>query len=327
MPDVISFEQAIKASRGRMRTVLLGNGFSIAQGGGHFLYANLLEVCKLPSDSPIRKVFEKLRVYDFEVVMRALEEAAHIEIAYGDEAKAEQFWNDSTIVRDALIAAIREVHPGIRFEIPDAQCEACGKFLMRFDRIFTLNYDLLLYWVVLAATRGFQDGFGLGDGIDGFRTFSLGANCNTYYLHGALHLFLDPKLDTVKRVLTGSKIIDDIAATIRERSQSPLIVAEGTAAQKISKIKSVPYLHHCYDALASVSGSLFIFGHGASSKDAHIYDAICRSDLDTVFFCVHKPAEHLNKIQEEVARYVARSRDITWHYVDAATADVWGAAS
>jgi hypothetical protein len=326
MPDVISFDDAIKASRGTGRAVLLGNGFSIAQGGGRFSYSNLLEICKLPPEGPIRKVFEVLQTVDFEMVMKALEDASYIARAYGDAAAAERFAADASAVREALIDAVHEVHPGVRFEVPEKQSEACGKFLMRFDKIFTLNYDLLLYWVILAATKGFQDGFGLGDEVNGLRTFSSGALCNTYYLHGALHLFLDRELETLKRVVTGSTIIDDIANTIRTRSQLPLIAAEGTAVQKIARIRSVPYLHHCYDELIDLGGTLFIFGHGVSTNDSHIYDAICESGVHKVFFCVHKPAERLSSVREELARYVERAKDIDWIYVDAATADVWGPA-
>jgi hypothetical protein len=141
-----------------------------------------------------------------------------------------------------------------------------------------------------------------------------------------LHLFLDQERETLKRVVTESTIINDIATTIRARSQLPLIVAEGTAVQKIARIRSVPYLHRCYRELAGLGGSLFIFGHGVSTNDSHIYDAICESRVRKVFFCVHKPAERLGAMREELARYVERAKDIEWSYVDAATANVWGPA-
>jgi hypothetical protein len=143
-------------------------------------------------------------------------------------------------------------------------------------------------------------------------------------LHGALHLFLDAELETKKRILTDTTIIDDIAATIRQRAQLPLFVAEGTAAQKIARIRSIPYLTHCYETLASVKGNLFIFGHAASDNDTHIYDAICRSGIKMAFVFVHNPEEHLSTIRERLARFAVRRKDIEWSYVDAATAKVWG---
>lgn len=325
MSQIMSFEDAIKVSGNNTRSVLLGNGFSIAQAGAQFSYGSLLDYSELPHDDPIRQVFNVLETFNFERVMEALEDASQIEAAYGDNDRAKRFRDDAARVREALITAVHTVHPGVRFDIPQAQRDACAAFLKRFEAIFTLNYDLLLYWVILhGASDKFSDGFGLGDKVDGFRTFDLGARCCTYYLHGALHLFLSPELETQKRVLTENTIIEDIAATIRQRSQLPLFVAEGTTTQKIARIRSIPYLTRCYEQLSDVRGSLYILGHAASDNDAHIYDAICYSGAEMVFVFVHNPEENLDAMREQLARYTARREDIKWLYVDAATAKVWG---
>jgi hypothetical protein len=325
MSRTLSFQEAIKASNAGLRAVLLGNGFSIAQGGGQFAYPSLLEQSGLSNDNPIRKVFDVIKTVDFERVMKALEEAAQIELAYGAEDRSERFSADAASVREALIRAIHTVHPGVRFEIPMPQQDACAAFLKNFDYVFTLSYDLLLYWVILHAARDrFSDGFAYGDEVDGFRTFQVGAPCNTYYLHGALHLFVDPALDTQKRILTSTTIIEDIAATIRKRAQLPLFVAEGTAVQKIARIRSIPYLTYCHDALISLGGNLFLFGHAASENDAHIYDGICQSKIKKIFVCVHEPDVNLAGLGERLAKYEKRRKDIEWHYVDATTARVWG---
>ena len=325
MSQILSFEEAIRVSGTNVRSVLLGNGFSIAQAGGQFSYKSLLDFSGLPEDDPIRNVFNVLETFDFEKVMEALEDASHIEAAYEDKDRAKRFRDDAARVREALITAVHTVHPGVRFDIPQAQRDACAAFLRRFEAVFTLNYDLLLYWVILhGAQDKFTDGFGHGDTVDGFRTFDLGAPCSTYYLHGALHLFLSAKLDTQKRILTKNTIIEDIAATIRQRTQLPLFVAEGTATQKIARIRSIPYLTYCYEQLSDVRGSLFIFGHAASDNDAHLYDAICCSGVEMVFVFVHKPDENLDTMREQLAKYTARREDIEWLYVDAATAKVWG---
>jgi hypothetical protein len=76
MVDVISFSDAIKASGSFRRSILLGNGFSIAQGGNRFSYQDLLEKSGLEEGNPIRKVFSALNTFDFEAVMLALEDAS-----------------------------------------------------------------------------------------------------------------------------------------------------------------------------------------------------------------------------------------------------------
>ena len=73
--------------------------------------------------------------------MRALEHAARIEAAYKDVAKSEQFQQDAQAVREALIRAVRAVHPDVQFEIPKDQVENCSDFLSKFKKVFTLNYD------------------------------------------------------------------------------------------------------------------------------------------------------------------------------------------
>lgn len=222
----ISYEEALKKSD-KNRSLLVGNGFSIAQAGGQFSYSALLEKSGLQPGTPIRQLFDTLATVDFELVMRALQDAAQVENAYGAADRATMFRNDAAAVREALIHAVREVHPGIQFDIPEAQRKQCAAFLGSFENIFTVNYDLLLYWVVLKmGGHIFTDGFGLGETIGGFRTFSEGGACNTFYLHGALHLFLGPKLDTLKRIVTTSTIISDISDTIRARQELPLFVAD-----------------------------------------------------------------------------------------------------
>lgn len=323
VPPILSFEDAITASSARKKVVLLGNGFSIAQSGGQFSYSNLLERCGLARDEPVRNVFNVLSTVDFEEVIHALEHAAKIEAAYGDAGKSQKFQVDATLVRAALIHAIRAVHPNIQFDVPEAQRNACAAFLSRFELIFTLNYDLLLYWTILHAARQHTDGFAFGDEIDGFRTFNEGAPCSTHYLHGALHLFCNDELETQKRIVTNYTIIDDITETIRSHGRLPLFVAEGTTTQKKGRINSVPYLRYCYDKLANIEGSLFVYGHSAQPNDHHIYDAIFNSSIDKVFFCVHRPERKWGGLRERLAPFAERNPNIEIVYVDAGTVSLW----
>jgi hypothetical protein len=191
--DLINFDDAIRETGSLSmfdRSLLLGNGFSIAQGSGRFSYQHLLDNAGLPSNGPIKSIFEALNTFDFELVIKGLGQASKIATAYSNRAVAELFSRDAVSVRDSLITAIRTVHPEVHFEIPDSQCKACSIVLNHFSSLFTTNYDLLLYWVIVKDTTLFSDGFGTGDEVDSFRLFNEHAACNTYYVHGALHLFL-----------------------------------------------------------------------------------------------------------------------------------------
>jgi len=147
-----------------------------------FDYRTLLERSGIPEESEIRNVFRRLETVDFEEVIRALEHAALIEAAYEKVARADRFNADAGVVRDALIRAVQEVHPGIQFDIPEHQRDTCAALLRNFHQVFTLNYDLLLYWVIIHGARSrHSDGFGLGEQTpDGFRTFSPDANCTVF---------------------------------------------------------------------------------------------------------------------------------------------------
>ena len=303
---------------------MIGNGFSIAQGGGQFSYANLLDQAELEPESSLKRVFDALNTVDFELVMEALEDAAKIEDAYGETDRATLFKTDAEAVREALIHAVRKVHPGISLEIPQDQRDRCGAFLRNFSNIFTINYDLLLYWVILnAGGNAFTDGFGLGSEVDGFRTFSENGMCNTFYLHGALHLFLGDERSTLKRVVTSGAIIDEIASTIRKRNQLPLFVAEGTSVQKMARINSVPYLRNGYDHLKELVGDLFIYGHSVAENDYHLYNAIFGSKIKKLFVCVYRPKDNLQNVREKLAQFCVRNEDIEVSYVDSGTVQIW----
>jgi Domain of unknown function (DUF4917) len=321
---LLAFDEALALAESNDRSVLLGNGFSIAQSGGDFSYRSLLDRADIENDDPLRAVFKVFNTVDFEEVVRALEHAAEVERAYGDDSRCGKFLEDASRVREALIHAVRDVHPSIQFEVPDDQKENCHKFLSNFSNIFTINYDLLLYWVTLSA-GGFADGFGLGAEVNGFRRFSESARCSVFYLHGALHLFLDETRDTLKKIVRYSTILDEISGVIRTRKRLPLFVAEGTSSKKLGVINSVPYLRYCYDKLSDLSGDLFIFGHSAAENDKHIYEVIFRqtSKVNNVYMFVYKPEDNISIYEERLAPYLTRNSDVNVRYIDSATAKVW----
>jgi hypothetical protein len=74
MQQIISFSDAISATEGEDRALLLGNGFSIR----HFSYKNLLSVAGIEDESPLMRLFNDFNTFDFEAVIRALEDAASV---------------------------------------------------------------------------------------------------------------------------------------------------------------------------------------------------------------------------------------------------------
>jgi hypothetical protein len=320
MANIISFDEASKKA-GKNWSLLIANGFSIK----YFRYANLLEKSGLHPGSPLRALFDELSTVDFEIVIRALEDASLVERTYRKEARATRLASEADKLRQALVHAVRITHPVHREEIAD-DIPPCVNFLSQFDKIFTLNYDLLLYWVILDNTQQFRDGFGLAEERNGFLwPFKTEAHCNIYNLHGSLHLFRTPDGEVEKRIDQGSGVIDAIASTITNAKRLPLYVAEGTSPQKLARIYSVPYLRHCYEKLQQSENAFFVYGHSASENDAHIYDALFRSDIGHLYFCVHQPTADVANIDGELSRYQKRNEsEIGYTLVDAESAPVWG---
>jgi len=322
----IDFDDAIAEAKAKIKqrrqniSLLLGNGFSAK----YFSYASLLDSAVFKRDDPLRELFDHLATVDFERVVKALQDAAQVELAYGKRIHARELNRDARRLRRILVNAIRNTHPSHRADIED-EIPSCVKFLNHFNDVFTLNYDLLLYWVSLDAKARLADGFGLGRRRNGFiGPFSPGAHCDIYNLHGGLHLFRDG-IDVRKRVHQGDGVIDAIAHTILHDNRLPLYVAEGDSAAKLERIKSSPYLSHCYDKLSDSAGALFVYGHSAHTNDAHIYSAIFHSGIKHLYFCVHKPTPaKLRKFAGELARYRERAdSEIKWTFVDSASAYVW----
>lgn len=144
MQKIIKFDEAIEATDGEDRALLIGNGFS-AQ---YFDYQSLLEKSGLDDGTPLRTLFDDLDTVDFEVVVRALEGAVVDENAYGNTTRAKELDDDAQKVHEALIYSITDTHPKNRDDLC-FQYTRSAAFLRNFSTVFTLNYDLLLYWVIL----------------------------------------------------------------------------------------------------------------------------------------------------------------------------------
>jgi len=319
VPDIIEYDEAMKRAGGKGCSLLLGNGFSIK----YFSYKNLLEKADLDDKEPVRVLFDKLGTVDFERVVKALEDAATVECAYGDDVHADQLVQDANKLREALVHAVRGTHPAHREDIEDI-IPSCIEFLTPFENAFTMNYDLLLYWVILTESN-FNDGFGLGSEANGYLgPFKEGAYCNVYNLHGGLHLFKNEDDTVEKRLMGATGVIDAIAQAITVEKRFPVYVAEGTSTAKLSRINSIPYLKHCYETLKSSAGPFFVYGHSADPNDAHIYNALFRSKISHLYFCVHQPSTNVAEVDGELARYkkLARSK-IEYTFVDSESVHVW----
>lgn len=265
--------------------LLVANGFSQAWNSDIFNYANLYEKADFQESSTIlRGLFEHFQTYDFERVMNHLLSAEAVAKAYGaDEAVVKKIENDQQVLKDALIATIGKTHPGRPMDVSEKAYVSAREFLSRFDRIFSLNYDLLLYWA--RNQSELAPGGHLAD--DGFRTEARWvpeeADQKVFFLHGGLHLY-DTGFDIRKLAYksSGTSIIDQVRGNL-EKGVFPLFVSEPTAERKKARIEHNPYLSYGFRELTKLDSALVVYGHSVHDNDKHIFDQIKLSAVSKVF--------------------------------------------
>jgi hypothetical protein len=319
-PEVILFDAAMKQASNKGCSLLLGNGFSAAYSS----YKTLLEKADFAAGDPVRKLFGSLETANFEQIVKALEDASIVEAAYGHEEQSKTLKADAIRVREGLVNAVKAAHPPYRDDIAKV-IPSCVEFLAPFGKVFTLNYDLLLYWVIIGRQQ-FNDGFGLGAESNGFRgPFKPNPRCNIFNIHGGLHLFLTTDFEIEKRLATAAGMIDAITETISQGERFPVYVAEGTSLAKVKRINSTPYLKHCYQQLREITGVFFVYGSSADESDVHIYNTLFKSRIDHLYFCIYKPTvESLAQMNARLSFYQkSNGSRVGYTFVDSESAGVW----
>jgi hypothetical protein len=262
-------------------SLLLGNGFSQAFSG-KFGYQRLRDVAamddKLTSTVTQDQLFEHAESDDFETVIQHLEQSAHLIQLYDatDSSLAAALIADAQVVKDGLVDALTRIHPDSARTVDDAKYIAVRGFLRNFANIFTLNYDLLLYWAVnqdrLQPPVVRSDGFRRPEGVLTWRYPERDDDQALFFLHGAMHLYTDGG-DIRKLTAADGNIVDQLRSNL-DQGRYPLVVTEGSRGNKEARIAQVPYLAFGYRRLARLTGALFVHGVAFSRNDQHILDAI-----------------------------------------------------
>ncbi len=326
---MLTFDEALATiPAGTLPTVLLGNGFSQAWNAAIFNYASLFQVANFGDrDVQIRTLFERLNTWDFESVMRTLLSAELVGEVHGfEQGVIDTIKSDQAILKEALLTAVSDNHPRLPNELTRAQYEAVRKFLSRFSQIFTVNYDLLMYW---ARNQDLEPAWKTDDG---FRAAQLwkgyGTDQAVHFLHGGLHLYEDPT-GIRKHVYTG-EVGGGIVGQVRDNLNQqpprfPLFVAEPTYQKKKERIDRSPYLSYCLRALTSVATPIFILGHSMDQNDMHIFEAIRKSAVRQIFVSVFGD-EHSDANRRLIANSTAYLGGplTTVNFFNASTVAPWG---
>jgi len=330
--------------KNRPRHLLLGNGFSMAYDAKIFSYNALNKFIEEINNDLLKKLFQIINTKNFEVVMQQLDNFCQLAKEFSsDKQLTNKVQKASDALKKSLINAVKELHPEHVFKIPEKKSESCAQFLNAFLRsnshVFTTNYDVLLYWVLM------RNKDKIGSAVDGFgRTMEEGEDIttadlewganknsqNVHYLHGALPLF-DAGVSVVKEEYDGQKLLLEKIKNRIEQKEYPIFVTGGNGKDKLTHILHNPYLLFCYDKLCNIEGSLITFGFNFGEYDEHIIEAIntaskngekVKNRLWSIYVGIYsdKDKKHIESITKKfkckVNMYDAKTALIWDSYVD-----------
>jgi hypothetical protein len=277
-------------------SILLGNGSSISVDP-RFSYTLLYEKVKNYSNlnTELLDLFMQYDTNNFELILRLLLETSQVnKVLRIQDLKTKEYYLE---LRKALIETIRIIHPDydeVKFKL-----SKIATFLSRFNTVVNLNYDLLIYWAMMAfnAINGtwFKDCFVHGKFEKDFgfmRKPTAGAKGATlvFYPHGSLFLATEPFTGEAKlSSLENKTLLETVLRMWEQENYIPLFVSEGTSKEKFAAITRNNYLNTVYDdVLPRMSKSLLIYGWSLSEQDDHIINAIARQYVDNIAISVYK---------------------------------------
>lgn len=312
--------------------LILGNGASIAIDE-RFDYSSLYEEASIKDD--VRDVFCYAKTYDFELVLKMLHDTKNVNKFLGiKDKKTKPAYRN---LRDALIKTVKKIHPP--YDDVSFKLKSYAEFMKNFKIVVSLNYDLLVYWTMLAANRrgkkhSFKDCFyyegRLVDNWQDYREPYGRAKKTTlvFFQHGNLVLATDQYGEECKISQTGYKnLLETVFDKWKSEDYIPLFVSEGTNKQKRRAIHRSHYLNVVYGSVFRDLGqTLVIYGWSMKKKDVHILKTIGKiKGLKSVAVSVHTSLRNHKKCQDVKSRLrkVTENKKLQVKFFDAESAGKW----
>jgi len=342
---LLTYDEVLEETKENKRFLLLGNGFSMAYNKDRFSFTSLFQSAVdkglIDSKSPMYEIFKDFDTTDFEEIIKNLEISIKVFNAYNilKDEDASMIYTDAMKLKEHLVDIITNNHPEKITDILEEEFKYSVDFVKNYDSVYTLNYDLLLYWTTMKL-EDYKNSkivknikLEIGDGFSDLTNNSTdyvvytnnGKNSRyqkIFYLHGALHIF-DNKYEIIKNTYSRTK------KTLKEQTLEnlkkeiyPIFVSEGTSSQKKSKIIHNAYLNHCYRSLKALGGqnSLIIFGTMLKTNDEHIQDAIMESNIKKIYIGIGS-TDKITELDSFVEEAKKRYKKI--YFYDYKTVQVW----
>jgi hypothetical protein len=296
--------------------LLLGNGFSL-QFSTNFSYSSLFDIFLTNCDEIHNRLFSQFGTTNFELIQKYLTYALKVNGILG--LSTTEINTAIEQLKNGLIQTIEQVHPRNQ-DINFDQLERIAGQMGTFGNIFTTNYDLYLYHIIMkskdlsVSKKGFvayQDYFWGNQAPNGFKQFMSYQNYNykdIYYLHGSLFLFRENLMDIkLLRDSEETELIDIISEQIRN-NKFPTFISEGSGNDKLNSIKNNNYLTFCLNVLSKSKSPIIIFGNSLGDFDNHILRAIKNNPKD-IIYCIYCGERTIAEINAEKFDFLSKFND------------------
>lgn len=296
--------------------LLLGNGFSL-QFSGNFSYTSLFEIFLQNCDEVHRHLFREFDTTNFELIQKYLTYALKVNGILG--LSTAEITIAIEQLKNGLIKTIEQVHPRNQ-DINFNQLERIALQMSAFGNIYTTNYDLYLYHIIMKSMDlrltqkgyvAYQDYFWGNQAPNGFKQFMSYQNCNykdIFYLHGSLFIFRENLMDIkLLRDNEETELIDIISQQIRN-NKFPTFISEGSGYNKLNSIKNNNYLTYCLNTLKKSNKPIIIFGNSLGEFDNHILESIKNIPKD-IIYCIYCGNRTIAEINAEKSNFLARFND------------------
>lgn len=263
--------------------ILVGNGASRSVWDD-FTYTSLYrkaasDEVEHPLSDTDRALFRAMKTKNFEHVLRALFTAETVGKAL--KLSTSPVLERYESIQRALGEAVNAVHIPWQETLQNVR-QKIRRALCQLTLVYSTNYDLLVYWSIMAENPAgqFADFFWTKAGgqliFDVTNTEIWEGNrpiTRIFYLHGGLHLYRRSTGETLKRAAEESRNLLDLFGAPYENAL-PLFITEGSSKNKLESIHSSDYLAFAYSQFVQHEGDLIVFGHALAETDAHIVDAM-----------------------------------------------------
>lgn len=270
--------------------LIIGNGASVALHQ-KFRFDSLKEEAEKLRlfNEDISKLFIEFDTSDFELILRLVWHAKLVNKHLGIiDQKIDSAYEN---IKEALIKVVKEVHCE-HSDIAD-QLPQLYQFTKQFRTVVSLNYDLILYWILMYGNRN-EDGHRFKDCFQGSGLFRNNWQdlrnpirkekevTLSLYQHGNLSIFRDAK-NTETKVQRGDfEGLLEVITSQWEDNKIPLFVAEGTGTKKLESIKSSSYLstifYEVLPDLITQKANLVIYGWSLGKQESHLVKQIFKNN-------------------------------------------------